>query len=58
MKNGSGMIVHHIKPRELFQNITNDINKMADDKSNLITLCHSCHQKIHLGMIPKFLILD
>ena len=31
--------VHHIRPRSLLGD---------DTEANLITLCHSCHQQIHL----------
>jgi 5-methylcytosine-specific restriction endonuclease McrA len=44
--NGSAQLhVHHIKPK----------SKGGSDKlSNLITVCHSCHEEVHNHAIPEF----
>lgn len=40
--------VHHIKPRRSF----NGDYLAANELTNLITLCHSCHGKAEYGLIP------
>lgn len=52
-----GMIVHHIRPRELFDTQGKDVHPVADDPQNLVTLCRGCHQKTHAGHFPRFLNL-
>jgi len=52
--------VHHIVPFRAFDYIAdeNDNYKLANELSNLITLCHSCHAKAEAGLIsiqPKLL---
>lgn len=51
----AGMIVHHIRPRELFQTFGILPHAVADAWSNLVTLCRSCHQKVHAGHYPALL---
>ncbi len=44
-----GKVVHHIKPRRLFNEDTiNDANKLF----NLITLCDKHHVPVEIGKIP------
>lgn len=39
-KSGKGMSAHHLIPR---------IDDGADDLTNLITLCHTCHDIVEIG---------
>ena len=50
-----GMVVHHIRPRELFHTEGIALHPLADAPANLVMLCRSCHQKTHAGYYPQFL---
>jgi len=43
------LTVHHKTPRETFPDISDTLHPIADRPSNLIALCNSCHQKVHMG---------
>lgn len=47
-RDGVKIEVHHIKP---YRKFNNDFEK-ANQLSNLITLCNSCHKKAESGKIP------
>jgi len=48
-RSSNGMRVHHIIERSSFTNITDRLHIVADSQDNLITLCVSCHSKVHAG---------
>jgi len=43
------LTIHHKTPRETFPGISDTIHILADDPTNLVALCNSCHQKLHMG---------
>ena len=43
------LTVHHIVPRDTFPQVTDVIHPFSDHPDNLISLCNSCHQKVHMG---------
>jgi hypothetical protein len=47
--------IHHIKPRRDFKNESGEIDfERANDSSNLISLCGSCHKKYEgLPVVPR-----
>ena len=53
-KNGKALDVHHIVPFRTFGYIPgqNDNYKQANDLSNLVSLCRSCHIRAERGAIP------
>jgi len=58
-KNGRKLDVHHIMPFRTFNYIPeeNENYKQANELSNLITLCRTCHQLAEWGIIPVQLAL-
>ena len=49
------LTVHHIKPRLLFEGTTSKIHPEADAPNNLLSLCSSCHQSVHVGRITLYI---
>jgi len=47
-KSSKSLVVHHIKERNSFSDITIQLHNVADNEQNLITLCAKCHQFAHL----------
>ncbi len=43
------LIVHHVIPRRMFADISDSLHEKADLLGNLMALCNSCHQKVHMG---------